>query len=88
MNDIICFEIVDINISGIILKNKNIFICFDDCAKNYANEKSLKKSKCIATRDITNLTFIFYTKPKTKVVLKKHFLRDIFMLKNHSFTIK
>ena len=79
MNSIILQEIVDINSSGLTLKHEsaNIFICFNDCAENYANEKSLETSKCVATRDITNLTFTFYTNPKTKVVFKKHFLKDL-----------
>ena len=79
MNDIILQEIVDINSSGLTLKHEsaNIFICFNDCAKNYANEKFLETSKCVATRDITNLTFTFYTNPKTKLVFKKHFLLSL-----------
>lgn len=79
MNDIVCFEVLDINPSGITIKNKNseIFVCFEECARNYANEKSLEANKCIATRNITKLTFTFYTDPKSKVVFKKHFIRDL-----------
>ena len=80
MSNIICFEIVDINRSGVTVKSgkTDIKICFDECAKNYANEKSLETSRCVATRDITRLTFTFYTHPKIKVVFKKHFLKDLF----------
>ena len=44
MNDIICFELVSINQKGITIKSKktDINICFNECAKNYANEKSLE----------------------------------------------
>ena len=80
MSNIICFEIVNINSFGITAKSgkKDAKICFDECAKNYANENSLEKSRCVATRDITKLTFTFYTYPKTKVVFKKHFLKNLF----------
>lgn len=80
MSNIICFEIVNINSSGITVKSgkTDIKICFDECAKNYANENSLENSRCVATRDITKLTFTFYTHPKIKVVFKKHFFKDLF----------
>lgn len=80
MNEIICSEIIDINSSGFILKHKktSVFISFDECSRNYANEKSVEMSKCVATRDITKLTFTFYTNPKTEIVFKKNFLKDLF----------
>lgn len=80
MSDIICSEIVNINNSGITVNSgeTDIKICFDECAKNYANEKFLENSCCIATRDITKLTFTFYTQPKIRVVFKKHFFKDLF----------
>lgn len=79
MNDIICYEIINFNKMGLTVKNKNaeIFISFDECAKNFANENSIKKSKCVAVRDISALTFTFYTKPKIKIVFKKHFLKNL-----------
>lgn len=84
MSNIICYEIVSINSSGIIVKNrkKDIKICFDECVKNYANENSLENSRCVATRDITRLTFTFYTQPKIRVVFKKHFFKDLFLGKS------
>ena len=74
MSDIICFEIANINRSGITVKSgkTDIKICFDECVKNYANEKSLKTSRCVAARDITKLTFTFYTHPNIRVVFKMH----------------
>lgn len=84
MSNITCFEVVNINDSGITVKSgkTNIKICFDECAKNYAEEKSLKNSRCVAARDITKLTFTFYTDPKISVVFKKHFLKDLFSEKS------
>lgn len=80
MNDIICFEIVDINSSGITLKNVDsyVYVSFDDCAQNFASENLLETSKCIATRDITKLSYTFYTNPKTILVFKKHLIKDLF----------
>ena len=82
MNEIICFEIEntsEINRSGITVKNgkTDIKICFDECAKNFDKENSLENSRCVATRDITKLTFTFYTQPKIRVVFKKHFFKDL-----------
>lgn len=80
MINISCFEIVNINSFGITVKSgeKDIEICFGECAKNYAKENSLDNSRCVATRDITKLTFTFYTHPKIELVFKKHFLKDFF----------
>ena len=83
MGNIVCFEMVRMSSSGITVKSggTNIKINFEECAKNYANENSLKNSRCVATRDITKLTFTFYTQPKISVVFKKHFFKDLFSAK-------
>lgn len=79
MNNIICHKIIDVTEEGILLESQKerIFICFDDCAKNFSLEKGDPFSRCVATRDITTLSFTFYTQPKTKVVFKKSFLKTI-----------
>ena len=84
MSNIICFEIVHINSSGITVKSgkTDIKICFEECVKNYANENDLENSRCVATRNITKLTFTFYTQPKISVVFKKHFFIDLFSKKS------
>lgn len=84
MGNIVCFEMVRMSSSGITVKSggTNIKINFEECAKNYANENSLKNSRCVATRDITKLTFTFYTQPKISVVFKKHFFIDLFSKKS------
>lgn len=84
MKDIICNKVISIDNEGITLEhlNSNIRICFEECAKNYAIEKSLETSKCVATRNITTLTFTFYTVPKTKIIFKKHFLKDLLLGKS------
>lgn len=79
MNNIICHNVFSVTEDGIILefqKNK-IHIHFEDCAKNYAAESNAEFSKCVATRDITKLSFTFYTRPKTKLVFKKCFLKNL-----------
>lgn len=84
MKEIICYDVIKIDKEGITLDNHstNIRVLFNDCAKNYANENSLDKSKCVATRDISTLTFCFYTVPKIKVVFKKHLIKDLFFGKS------
>lgn len=80
MNDIICFDIVNVDRSGITVKGDraDVKISFAECASNYAKERFLATSNCVATRDATKLTFIFYTNPKTRVIFKKRFLRNLF----------
>lgn len=80
MNDIVCFEMMEMNHAGLTLKHKsaNVFINFAQCAENFANEKALEINNCVATRDITKLTFTFYTNPKIKMVFKKNFLKALF----------
>ncbi len=84
MNEIFYIELVDVNQSGLTIKSEStdIYISFEECSKNYANENSLESSKCIATRDITKLTFTFYTNEKIRVVFKKNFFRDFFSRKS------
>lgn len=84
MSDIVCLGIVDIDKLGVTLKTdtSNVYISFDECIQNYAKENSIKKNKCVAVRDVTTLTFIFYTEPKTTVIFKKKFWRDIFIRQN------
>ena len=74
------YKIVEINSTGIALRynDSDKFICFEECAKNFASENSLGTSKCVAVRDITKLIFIFYSNPKTTIVFKKHSLKNIF----------
>lgn len=71
-------QIESINKDGLTVKNGNkfVFISFEECAKNYALENSLKKSRCVAERDITKLIFIFYTEPKIRLTFKKRFFID------------
>lgn len=79
MNNIICHNIIDVTDERIILESQKgkIYIYFDDCARNFSLEKGIEFCKCVATRDITTLSFTFYTKPKTKVVFKKYFLKNL-----------
>ena len=79
MKNNICYDVINVDHKGITLRysNGNIYVRFDECAKNYATENLLETSKCVATRDITTLSFTFYTLPKTKVIFKKHFLKDL-----------
>lgn len=79
MNEIVCHRIIDVNKDGITLKSagKEIYISFNDCLKNYHLEKGKKQSKCVATRDITTLSFTFYTQPKTTVVFKNNLFKKL-----------
>ena len=79
MNNIICRNVIDVTKEGIRLKStkEDIYICFDDCVKNFSSENGKEFCKCVATRDITALSFTFYTQPKTTLVFKKSFLKDL-----------
>lgn len=79
MDNIICHNVIDVAKEGITLKTakENIYISFDDCVKNFSSENGREFCKCVATRDITTLSFTFYTQPKTNLVFKKSFLKDL-----------
>ena len=69
----------EINNDCIILhsKNKKLLISLKECAQNYSIENKTNSS-CVATRDITSLSFIFYSKPQIKVVLRDNLLWHLF----------
>ncbi len=79
MNNIICHNVIDVTKEGITLKSekKEIYISFDDCVKNFSSENGKEFCNCVATRDITTLSFTFYTQPKTTLVFKKSFLENL-----------
>lgn len=79
MNNIICNKVIDVTKEGITLESdkKKIYISFDDCVKNFFLEKNKEFCKCVATRDITKLSFTFYTHPKINVVFKRSFFKDL-----------
>ena len=79
MNNIICHNVIDVTEEGIILESdkEKIYINFDDCVKNFSLENGREFCKCVATRDVTTLSFTFYTQPKTNLVFKKCFLQDL-----------
>lgn len=79
MNKINCFDNLIVNEAGITVIENSVktFIAFDECAINYAKEKSIQESKCVALRDITKCEFVFFTSPKTVLVFKGGFLKYI-----------
>ena len=78
MKNVICSRIIDVSKDGITLESagEKIYIDFEECAKNFSLEKG-KVSKCVANRDITALSFTFYTCPQTRIIFKKYFLKDL-----------
>ena len=79
MNIVVCHKLIDITKTGLTLEcaKEKLHISFCDCAKNFSLEKGRKFNTCVATRDITTLSFVFYTQPKTIVVFKRKFLKDL-----------
>lgn len=79
MNNIICHNVIDVTKEGITLKSarEKIYINFDDCVKNFSLEKGKEFCNCVATRDITTLSFTFYTQPKINVVFKKNLFKNL-----------
>ena len=78
MKNIICHKVIDVTKKGITLQSASEKICidFDDCAKNFSLEKG-NVCKCVAVRDITKLSFTFYTSPRTNIIFKKSFFKDL-----------
>lgn len=82
-NDVICHKVIAVTKRGITLESagEKIYIDFDDCVKNFPLEKE-KVCKCVATRDVTTLSFTFYTQPKTNVVFKRNFFKELIVGKS------
>lgn len=75
MYNITCYHAIVVTKEGITLESgkKKIYINFDECIKNFSLENNKGFCRCVATRDITALSFTFYTHPKTNVVFKNSF---------------
>ena len=82
-NNVICHKVIDVTKEGITLESdvEKIYIDFNDCVKNFSLEKG-EICKCVATRDITTLSFTFYTRPKTNVVFKRSFFKELIVGKS------
>lgn len=78
MNNIIVRKVIDITKDGLTLESTRgkIYIDFNDCVNNFFLEKG-GNGKCVATRNITTLSFVFYTHPKTYVIFKRRVFKDI-----------
>ena len=78
MDKLICHKVIDVTTEGMTLESntEEIYIDFKDCAKNFSLEKG-GDCKCVATRDITTLSFTFYTHPKTNVIFKRNFFKEL-----------
>ena len=72
---------VSVQKDEIILRcgKENISICLEECAENYAKEKKSKHSKCVADRNVMNLSFVFYSNPKIIIFFKKKGFRNMFL---------
>lgn len=64
---------------GVILDSTHgiLHINFEDCAKNFSLAKGVDFSKCVAIRDINQLSYTFFTQDTTTVVFKR---KSIFQL--------
>ena len=83
MNNKICHKIINVTKNGITLQSagEKIYIDFDDCVKNFSLENG-RFCKCVATRDITKLSFTFYTNPRTNIIFKRNFLKNLLIGKS------
>ncbi|MBQ7314948.1 MAG: GNAT family N-acetyltransferase [Clostridia bacterium] len=60
-------DVSEITAKGIALKNE-MFIDFEECTKMWAKMNDVEQSKCIGERDIEDLSFTFYTLPKSIMI--------------------
>ncbi len=77
-------EICDITPKGILLKN-HILIEFEVCIKNYKEVNGLEKDTlCVGERNITDLSFMFYTSPKPVIIIfiKRNKISELFSKNN------
>ena len=80
MNNIFYPKAFEVTKDGLTLRlgKKETYISFEECAKNFSSEKNIS-CNCVATRDITTLSFTFYTNPKTEVVFHRNLLKRLFL---------
>ena len=84
MNKIICRNIINTVEGGIIIETPKTkkFICFRGCAMNFSLETGNVINRCVAIRDISTLSYVFYTQPKTKVFFKNNCFNNFFVRKS------
>lgn len=84
MSDEVFYNVTKVTAEGIELRSTKVkrYIKFAECAKNFCKETGKIKGKCVATRNIAELSFVFFSHPKTKVVFKKRFFKDMFASKS------
>ena len=86
MSDEVFYNVTKVTAEGIELQSKKVkrYIRFAECAKNFSKEKETGEmsGKCVATRNISELSFVFFSHPKAKVVFKKSFFKNIFASKS------
>ena len=84
MEEIFCDDILPVDGDGVwlIYQKDKMFIDFEECARNYAIENNLSQSRCVATRDVMKHKFIFFTMPKTIVIFKNSFWKDVLLGKS------
>ncbi len=76
-------EISDISAQGIALKN-GMYIDFNKCTEVWAEANSLEKTICVGERNITDLSFTFYTLPKPTMIkfIQKSRFAELFSKRN------
>ena len=79
MKNIILYELIKTNMNGLIVKRngQEKFVGFEECALNYARKNGFENSKCVAERDITNLTFSFFATELIRVKFKRSLIRAL-----------
>ncbi|MBQ7915393.1 MAG: hypothetical protein IJ315_01225 [Firmicutes bacterium] len=83
MEEFVYETITEIDNKGATLKGKDgiFYVSFEECVRNYCMENNLSESKCIATRNVEELTYTFFTNPKRKVVFKRDFWTMVYCRK-------
>lgn len=52
------------------IDGRNITLDLSKCATNWSKKANVKASKCVATRNIIEKSFVFQTEPQTKLIFK------------------
>lgn len=71
------YTLKEISMDGAVFENpskngaERVYINFADCIKNFSEEYGGQSRTCVAARDALNLTFTFYTVPKTTICFRK-----------------
>ena len=78
MNELVLSQVVKIEREGVLLRggSGDAYVSFAECARNFQVEQG-GDGRCVAERDASRMTFLFYSRPRARLELGGRFWRDL-----------